>query len=50
MRRAIERLLTRPLSAALLEEQFRPGDTVLVKAQEGRLHLERQPKTAPTSA
>ncbi|MBI5961097.1 MAG: ATP-dependent Clp protease ATP-binding subunit [Chloroflexi bacterium] len=28
LRRAVQRLLTRPLSTALLEETFRPGDTV----------------------
>ena len=31
LRRAIERLLTRPLSTALLEETFGPGDAILVK-------------------
>ena len=30
LRRAIERLLTRPLSTALLEETFGPGDAILV--------------------
>lgn len=30
LRRAIERLLTRPLSTALLEETFGPGDTIRV--------------------
>ncbi|NDJ76136.1 MAG: ATP-dependent Clp protease ATP-binding subunit [Chloroflexi bacterium] len=34
LRRAIERLLTRPLSTAILEEQFSAGDTILVRVAE----------------
>ena len=30
LRRAIERLLTRPLSAKIVEDVFNPGDTIVV--------------------
>ncbi|MBN1200531.1 MAG: ATP-dependent Clp protease ATP-binding subunit [Anaerolineae bacterium] len=39
LRRAIERLLTRPLSAAILEETFHPGDSILVAADGDTLAL-----------
>ncbi len=32
LRRAIERLLTRPLSGLLLEDAFKPGQTIYVRA------------------
>jgi len=32
LRRAIERLLTRPLSAKIVEDAFQPGDTVIARA------------------
>ena len=35
LRRAIERLLTRPLSTAILEERYRPGDMIRVRASDG---------------
>lgn len=41
LRRAIQRLLTRPLSNALLGETFRPGDAVYVEAQGDTLVLRR---------
>jgi ATP-dependent Clp protease ATP-binding subunit ClpC len=34
LRRAIERLLTRPLSAKIVEDAFNPGDTVVVDVSE----------------
>jgi len=37
LRRAIERLLTRPLSALLLEDAFVPGQTIYVRQGEGGL-------------
>ncbi len=37
LKRAIERLLTRPLSAHLLEDAFTPGQTVYVRATDGGL-------------
>jgi len=37
LRRAIERLLTRPLSALLLEDAFIPGQTIYVRQGEGGL-------------
>jgi ATP-dependent Clp protease ATP-binding subunit ClpC len=41
LRRAIQRLLTRPLSNAILDETFHPGDTVYVEAQGDTLVLKR---------
>ncbi|NDJ84776.1 MAG: ATP-dependent Clp protease ATP-binding subunit [Chloroflexi bacterium] len=43
LRRAIDRLLTRPLSTALLESRFQPGETIRVTAEGQTLHLERLP-------
>ena len=43
LRRAIQRLLTRPLSNAILAETFSPGDTVYVEAQGDTLVLKRIP-------
>jgi ATP-dependent Clp protease ATP-binding subunit ClpC len=40
LRRAIQRLLTRPLSTAILEETFCSGDTIRVVAVEDQLELE----------
>ncbi|MBN2472664.1 MAG: ATP-dependent Clp protease ATP-binding subunit, partial [Anaerolineae bacterium] len=37
LRRAMERLLTRPLSALLLEDAFVPGQTIYVRAGDDRL-------------
>jgi ATP-dependent Clp protease ATP-binding subunit ClpC len=45
LRRALERLLTRPLSTALLEERFVPGDTIQASAEGD--HLQLQAKPAP---
>ncbi len=39
LRRAIERLLTRPLSARLLEDMFLPGQTIYVRAGVGGLEF-----------
>ncbi|KAB2906473.1 MAG: ATP-dependent Clp protease ATP-binding subunit [Anaerolineae bacterium] len=41
LRRAIERLLTRPLSSALLEEKFGAGDVVRVIVEGSKLVFER---------
>ncbi len=41
LRRAIQRLLTRPLSNAILEERFQPGDTVRITAQGDALVLKK---------
>lgn len=46
LRRAIERLLTRPLSTAILNETFVPGDTVRAVIVDDRLVLEREEATA----
>lgn len=41
LRRAIERLLTRPLSARIVEDTFQPGDTIIAHATEDeRLRFE----------
>jgi ATP-dependent Clp protease ATP-binding subunit ClpC len=41
LRRAIERLLTRPVSAHIVEDAFQPGDTILVRADgDDRLRFE----------
>jgi ATP-dependent Clp protease ATP-binding subunit ClpC len=41
LRRAIERLLTRPLSTRIVEDDFQKGDTILARADEGdRLRFE----------
>jgi ATP-dependent Clp protease ATP-binding subunit ClpC len=40
LRRAIQRLLTRPMSTAILEETFCSGDTIRVVAVEDQLELE----------
>ncbi|MBE2268566.1 MAG: ATP-dependent Clp protease ATP-binding subunit, partial [Anaerolinea sp.] len=42
LRRAIERLLTRPLSTKILEDAFLPGDTIIVDVGEDRLRFESQ--------
>ncbi|HML21579.1 MAG TPA: ATP-dependent Clp protease ATP-binding subunit [Aggregatilinea sp.] len=46
LRRAIERLLTRPLSTAILSETFVPGDTIRAVSISDRLVLEREEATA----
>ncbi len=40
LRRAIERLLTRPLSGRIVEDAFDPGDTILAKVEDDRLVFE----------
>jgi ATP-dependent Clp protease ATP-binding subunit ClpC len=45
LRRAIERLLTRPLSARILEEAFKPGDTILAVLAEDRERLRFEVRT-----
>ena len=37
LRRAIERLLTRPLSAQIVEDAFLPGDTIIAAVEDDRL-------------
>lgn len=48
LRRAIQRLLTRPISNAILEETFGPGDAIRVTAQGDELVLKkaRRPRKA----
>jgi ATP-dependent Clp protease ATP-binding subunit ClpC len=45
LRRAIERLLTRPLSARILEEMFKSGDTIVALVSDDREHLRFEVKT-----
>jgi ATP-dependent Clp protease ATP-binding subunit ClpC len=40
LRRAIERLLTRPLSARIVEDAFAPGDTIVARVDSERLVFE----------
>ncbi len=42
LRRAIERILTRPLSSKILEDTFVPGDTIIVDVDENGLRFETQ--------
>ncbi len=44
LRRAIERLITRPLSAQIVEDTFQPGDTIEVVTADDdeRLHFEKK--------
>ncbi len=44
LRRAIERLLTRPISAKIVEDAFQPGDTVLALSDGERLKFEAKGK------
>ncbi|MEW6578624.1 MAG: ATP-dependent Clp protease ATP-binding subunit [Chloroflexota bacterium] len=50
LRRAIQRLLTRPLSNAILEERFQPGDTVRITAQGDALVLKKARGDRPAAA
>jgi ATP-dependent Clp protease ATP-binding subunit ClpA len=34
LRRAVERLLTRPLSVKIVEDAFQPGDAIVARANE----------------
>jgi ATP-dependent Clp protease ATP-binding subunit ClpC len=43
LRRAIERLLTRPLSSRIVEERFQPGETIVARA-DGDDHLKFEAK------
>lgn len=47
LRRAIERLLTRPLSSALIEEVYRPGDTIRVAVRGDMMVFEDSRATRP---
>ncbi|MCC6616617.1 MAG: ATP-dependent Clp protease ATP-binding subunit [Anaerolineae bacterium] len=47
LRRAIERLLTRPLSARIVDDTFDPGDTIVVHAESDRLSFEAEAKSSP---
>jgi ATP-dependent Clp protease ATP-binding subunit ClpC len=40
LRRAIERLVTRPLSARIVEDRFHPGDTIIARIDGERLRFE----------
>ena len=43
LRRAVERLLVRPLSAAIVEDTFAPGSTIVAHAgDDGRLNFEAE--------
>jgi ATP-dependent Clp protease ATP-binding subunit ClpC len=44
LRRAIERLLVRPLSASLLEDRFKPGDTIVTGLTSDGQHLSFESK------
>ncbi len=44
LRRAIDRLLTRPLSNAIVEDKFQRGDTIIAQAQGEVLIFEREAK------
>ncbi len=44
LQRAIERLLTRPISAKIVEDAFQPGDIVVVSADGERLKFEAKVK------
>ncbi len=50
LRRAIERLLTRPLSQRILEDEFSPGSTLVITTCDGALHFESQPSQAASSS
>jgi ATP-dependent Clp protease ATP-binding subunit ClpC len=43
LRRAIERLLTRPLSSALIDNVYQPQDTITVTAHDGQLVITHTP-------
>ncbi|RMG84674.1 MAG: ATP-dependent Clp protease ATP-binding subunit [Chloroflexi bacterium] len=45
LRRAIDRLLTRPLSNAIVEGKFQRGDTIIAQAQGDILTFEREAQT-----
>jgi ATP-dependent Clp protease ATP-binding subunit ClpA len=42
LRRAVERLLTRPLSARIVEDAFEPGDTIIASVVDDRLDFAAQ--------
>ena len=42
LHRAIERLLTRPLSAKIVEDAFAPGDTIVAQVDGDKLKFESQ--------
>ncbi len=50
LRRTIERLVTRPLSQAILDNLYPAGSTVLTSASEGRLSFATQQLTAASEA
>jgi ATP-dependent Clp protease ATP-binding subunit ClpC len=47
LRRAIERLLTRPLSARIVDDAFASGDVIVVTADGEHLRFEPEAKTTP---
>jgi ATP-dependent Clp protease ATP-binding subunit ClpC len=47
LRRAVERLVTRPLSSALIEEIYKPGDTIRVVARDRMILFENDKITRP---
>ncbi|KAB2862896.1 MAG: ATP-dependent Clp protease ATP-binding subunit, partial [Anaerolineae bacterium] len=49
LRRAIERLLTRPLSSALIENTYMPGDKILVTAKGDSIKLEHISRAEPAA-
>ena len=46
LHRAIERLLTRPLSAKIVEDAFMPGDTIVAEVEGDRLQFESKSSQA----
>ncbi len=49
LRRAIERLLTRPLSQRILDNLYQSGSLLVITAQDNHLHFESQMPSAATS-
>ncbi len=50
LRRALQRFVESPLSVQLLKGDFKPGDLVIVDADEDGLHFERRPGVRPDLA
>ncbi|MCA9913521.1 MAG: hypothetical protein KC496_09240, partial [Anaerolineae bacterium] len=48
LRRAIERLVMRPLSVRIVEEAFQPGDTIIATVSEGGSDLQFSRKQEDT--
>jgi ATP-dependent Clp protease ATP-binding subunit ClpC len=48
LRRVIEHMVEDPLSEAILENRFRPGDTVQIDCQNGEIVLDSAAMVSPT--